>query len=485
MDLTENIGGNYPKASRVRIKERIVYLKAAFVSIVRNKRRSSSMIAGLILGISILSGILLYSTVLMNNVYDTVIEGSPYEIRIDFRGNFDESQLEGFKNDFISNPKVLDAQLLYGNARTIVETTGTSTNMYTLANLEAEILVEYSNQTFSNAEGIFFSSTFLSSPDIGVRFKNKLLTSPDTGIYTNSSPYYHGVIISEDLAEQARIQQGNILKSISLSITQQDPENIFNRKTLSQNTLSNVTVAGIISSDVGASAGIFSEALMFGTSGSIYLPQELLESQNKTEFLTDLRMNEMRYAVIKIDEGKFNLADPQQVNSQINQLMNEIEKTNNIFIGTNLVEGQLLPFQILSIFIFIFDGILTVPVAILSLYLLSFGVDLSLHERKYQVGILKTQGASPKQIKRKVLTETFILAISGLIIGYLVAIFAAWGIGTAKGFMRWDWDYALSELPDFFYFDQIAFFVVGGLIFVILLLMVNGKANTFIEMEIT
>ncbi|WP_455463152.1 FtsX-like permease family protein, partial [Candidatus Hodarchaeum mangrovi] len=443
------------------------------------------MIAGLVLGISILSGILLYSTVLMNNVYDTVIEGSPYEIRIDFRGNFNDSQLEGFKNNFKSNPQVLDAQLLYGNARTIVETTGTSTTMYTLANLEAEILVEYSNQTFSNAEGIVFSNTFLSSSDIGVRFKNKLLTSPDTGIYTNSSPYYHGVIISEDLVEKARIQQGNILKSITLAITQQDPENIFNKNTLSQITLSNVTVAGIISSDIGASAGIFSEALMFGTAGSIYVPQELLESQNKTVFLTDLRMNEMRYAVIKIDEDKFNLADPQQVNSQINRLINEIEKTNLVFIGTNLVEGQLLPFQILSLFIFIFDGVLTVPVAILSLYLLSFGVDLSLHERKYQVGILKTQGASPRQIKRKVLIETFILAISGLIIGYLVAIFAAWGIGTAKGFMRWDWDYALSELPDFFYFDQIAFFVVGGLIFVILLLMVNGKANTFIEMEIT
>ena len=86
----------------------------------------------------------------------------------------------------------------------------------------------------------------------------------------------------------------------------------------------------------------------------------------------------MRYCVLKINEAKFDLSSPTGVNSQINQLINEIEE-NSVFIGTNLVESKLLPFQILSIFIFIFDGILTIPVAILAIYLLSFGVDLSLH----------------------------------------------------------------------------------------------------------
>ena len=127
---------------------------------------------------------------------------------------------------------------------------------------------------------------------------------------------------------------------------------------------------------------------------------------------------------MKIDESKFSLADPTRVNSQINQLINEFE-INPDLIGTNLVQSKLAPFQILSIFIFLFDGILTLPVAILSIYLLSFGIDLSLHERRYQVGILKTQGASPKQIKRKILSEALLLAALGLIVGYLVAIFGA------------------------------------------------------------
>ncbi|MHA1543103.1 MAG: ABC transporter permease [Candidatus Hodarchaeales archaeon] len=172
------------------------------------------------------------------------------------------------------------------------------------------------------------------------------------------------------------------------------------------------------------------------------------------------------------------------MNSQINALINDFE-ANPDLIGENMVESKLLPFQLLSIFIFFFDGLLTIPVAILSIYLLSFGIDLSLHERRYEVGIYKTQGASPKQIKRKILSEALLLAGLGLIAGYAVAIFGAWGIGTATGFMRWDWDYALSKFPDFIVIDNTALFVVGGLIVIILIVMVNGKANKFIEMEIS
>jgi ABC-type antimicrobial peptide transport system permease subunit len=480
--MSEHKKTEFPRAGRIRPRDRLSYLSSSLMSIWRNKRRSISMISGLILGISIMAGILLYTTVLMNNVYDTVIEGSPYEIRMDFRGSITDNQIEALRQEFASNPKISDAQLIYGDARTVVETTATSTSMYTLADLDTEIIVEYSNQTLSDSQGQIFSSDFYSS-EIGLRLREKLITGSNPGIYSADSPYYQGIFISESLAEAARVQQGNSLSQLTVNIRKQDPEDFFTRTIIAEVTLENITIAGIIASDTGASAGLFTEAIL-GVSGVIYLPEELFYDQNKTHFLDLLKENDMQYAVLKINEKEFNLEDPQRVNRQINQLINEYEKEYSELIGTNLVESQLLPFQLLSIFIFIFDGVLTIPVAILSLYLLSFGIDLSLHERKYQVGILKTQGASPKQIKRKILMETFFLAALGLIIGYIIAIFGAWGIGTATGFMKWNWDYAITELPDFFYFDQTAFFIVGGLIVIILFLMVNGKSNTFIEMEI-
>ncbi|MFW9930020.1 MAG: FtsX-like permease family protein, partial [Candidatus Thorarchaeota archaeon] len=216
----------------------------------------------------------------------------------------------------------------------------------------------------------------------------------------------------------------------------------------------------------------------------IYVPDNFF-SGNGSSFLNNLQANEMRYALVKIDESQFNVADPGAVNSQINTLINQYEKKYSIVIGTNQVQSLLLPFQILSIFIFIFDAILTIPVVILSGYLLSFGIDLSLSERGYFVGVLKTQGANPSQIKRKILGETFLLAILGLIIGYILAIFGGWAIGTAKGFLSWNTDYAISQIPDFLIYDQTAFIIVGGFVVLFLIYMVNSKSNTFIQMEIS
>lgn len=493
--MSDESSMNGPKAGRFRPQDRLSYSWQAIRSLKRNKRRSLSMIAGLILGISILSGISLYSTVLMTNVYESIIEGSPYEIRMDFKETLNESQIDDYNDLFTEHAWISDSQVLYGNARTIVTTTGTSTSMFIPGYLEAEIRVEYSNETYTGSSGLIFPSEFLSEEkEIGKNIRNNLITGKNPEIYNDNSPYYHGVLISESLAESAKLRQGNRLSELKLLITIEDPNDpnfpFVQREEIANVILRNVTIAGIISAGDQASAGLFSEVIEGMTGGGeIYLPEELLEDSNKTSFFEELNNNEMQYCAVKINEDNpvFDFSNPSGVSSKINQLINEFEK-DEILVGTNLVSGKLLPFQIMSIFIFLFDGILTIPVAILSLYLLSFGIDLSLHERRYQVGILKVQGASPKQIKRKILFEALLLAVIGLVMGYIVAVFGAWIIGTATGFMKWS-DTAVSELPDFLRLliniDQTAFFVVGGFIVLILIVMVNGKSNTFIGMEIT
>ena len=477
-----------PKSSRLRPRDRMIYIFQSIRSIQRNKRRSVSMVAGLVLGISILAGIFLYTTVLMNNVYLSIIDGSPYEIRMDFDDPLSDSQIEAFRANFSGHPKVADAQILYGNGRTITETNEMGTNIYTSAILRAEIRAEYNNETYTGSEGRIFQRNFYYS-DIGESLRESLITGKEAGIYINNHDNYHGILISEALAEEGKLHEGNILSEISLKIAIIDPTDpafpFSEGDIVGTAVLEDVVIAGIMSTSEEASAGIFSEAITGSTGGEIFIPKELFTDQgNFSSFFEKLNNEQMQYSVLKIDESKFAIADPTRVNGQINALINEFE-INPDLIGTNLVSSKLLPFQVLSIFIFIFDGILTIPVAILSIYLLSFGIDLSLHERRYQVGILKTQGASPKQIKRKILSEALLLAALGLIVGYAVAIFGAWGIGTAQGFMRWDWDYALTKFPDFLVLDETALFVVGGLIVIILILMVNGKANKFIEMEIT
>ncbi len=488
----ENRRKKAQKAGRFRPLDRFVYLSQSFRSIRRNKRRSMSMIAGLILGVSILAGIFLYTTVLMNNVYLSIIDGSPYEIRMDFDDPLSDSQIEIFRANFSSNAKIADSQILFGNGRTVTETTATSSSTYTTAVLRAEIRAEYNNETYTGSAGRIFDFDLYYS-EIGENLRESLVTGKEAGIYFPFDPNFHGILISESLAEQAKLREGNRLITLTLEIAVVNPDDpsfpFGGEEIKGKVVLENITITGIMSKGDEASAGLFSGALEgVGGGGEIFIPKELFTDQGidptNSSFFTSLNNEKMQYCVLKIDESKFDLADPTRVNSQINALINEFEKNPDL-IGTNLVEGKLLPFQILSIFIFVFDGILTIPVAVLSIYLLSFGIDLSLHERRYQVGILKTQGASPKQIKRKILTETLLLAAVGLIAGYAVAIFGAWGIGTATGFMKWDWDYAFEKFPDFLVIDQVALFVVGGFIAIILIAMVNGKANKFIGMEIS
>lgn len=445
-------------------------------SVIRNKRRSISMIAGLILGVSILSGILIYSNVLMDNIYDTIIEGAPYEIRMDFVGNINSEQIDSLVSDFLEDPKVTDARLIYGNGPTVTESTGSGVNQYTKSYLRSNIFIEQTGKTLKTEVRIINSSSFFGG-EIGESF-NSLVTGGELS--------ERGIWVDSKFAEDSKLKIGSNLGIINLSISVTDPEDIFEvtaESIVGRISIENSTIAGIIDLDSGASAGLFSDAINEMQS-RIILPSTLIASDNS--FYQKLTENEMHYCVVKIDESKFNLADLGAANSQINKLKNTLVKLDpNHLIGTNEVETLLLPFQIMNIFIITFDFILTAPVVILSIYLLSFGIDLSLEERKYQVGVLKTQGASPKQVKRKILAETLLLAMFGLIIGYILSLIGAWIIGTATGYMTFNWDYAFSKLGDFLIFDRTTFFMVGGMIFLILYFMSNGKSNKFIDMEIS
>jgi hypothetical protein len=85
--------------------------------------------------------IFIYSTVLQNNVYNSIIEGSPAEIRFDFQGNISDTQITSTLTDIRSNPKVADAQLLYGQGRIVTTTSGFGTEIGPLGELDGVIKI--------------------------------------------------------------------------------------------------------------------------------------------------------------------------------------------------------------------------------------------------------------------------------------------------------------------------------------------------------
>lgn len=57
-------------------------LTTMFQTIFRTKRRAFSLISGIILGTMILSGIILYSGVLAQNNFESIVGSTAYELKI-------------------------------------------------------------------------------------------------------------------------------------------------------------------------------------------------------------------------------------------------------------------------------------------------------------------------------------------------------------------------------------------------------------------
>ena len=101
------------------IRERLEWIPLTTYAIFRNKRRSFAMVSGITLGIMILSGIGIYSTVLEQQNFETIVNNAPYEITLNIKegyGNIVENRetLEDLADLIKSDPEVLDYAILAG-----------------------------------------------------------------------------------------------------------------------------------------------------------------------------------------------------------------------------------------------------------------------------------------------------------------------------------------------------------------------------------
>ena len=72
----------------------------------------------------------------------------------------------------------------------------------------------------------------------------------------------------------------------------------------------------------------------------------------------------------------------------------------------------------------VFDYILMIPVVILSLYLLIYGLELSLEQRRREISIHRSIGATADKLKGMVLFELFVISSVAWVAGYILAFFS-------------------------------------------------------------
>ena len=146
----------------------------------------------------------------------------------------------------------------------------------------------------------------------------------------------------------------------------------------------------------------------------------------------------------------------------------------------DIISGTILWLEFVLGFVQVFDYILMIPVVILSLYLLIYGLELSLEQRRREISIHRSIGATADKLKGMVLFELFVISSVAWVGGYLLAFFSVPIILSSVGFMQF-------ESLDIDINPALSFWATAFTILATLgLALIFGRSRTkaFLEMEI-
>jgi ABC-type lipoprotein release transport system permease subunit len=102
----------------------------------------------------------------------------------------------------------------------------------------------------------------------------------------------------------------------------------------------------------------------------------------------------------------------------------------------DIISGDIAFLRIFLGLIQVFDYVLMIPIILLSLAVLIYGLVLSLEQRRREIAIHRTIGGSVKQLQRMVLREVLVMSFVAWLAGYLAAMAAVPLVLDAVGFME-------------------------------------------------
>ncbi|MHA2252324.1 MAG: ABC transporter permease [Candidatus Kariarchaeaceae archaeon] len=461
------------------IRERLEWIPLTTYAIFRNKRRSFAMISGIVLGIMILSGIFLYSTVLEQQNFETIVNNAPYEITLNLRTDETRESLLDLADLIQSDPEVLDYTILAAGTE----------------DFGAEVIIDKAgfgesdpNRGEEDIFGFGMTPIFVDADFHETEIGKKTVKTNFEGDFSEISAG-NTTIIPRSVASKYQLRVGDIIKKVNITYSQYFWVDDFDNEVY-RGSLSNVEVVGIYEIDTG-DAGLFTGLL---ETHDIFFSSTLLNS-TLPEIDNIVARDQGFFLAVKIDEKEFKISDPEEMNNGINKYINQIVKeAENLqtakypygmgVYGKNEIEELLIPFQIFNIFITIFDILLVLPAVILSLYLLFFGVEMALEERRREIAIKKVQGANTRQLFGEMRNEAFLLFIFGTAIGYLGGIFGAWIIASSLGFLKFDVG-SFNDFQDFFQIDTSTILWSAGIVGLILVIQVYRKGKSFIVSEVS
>lgn len=449
------------------IIEPLFWTSDASLRILRNGRRSSAMLSGIVLSTLVIASVFIFTGVMQQDFYNDIVQTVPYETAFTLNNEGTEMDLWDLGQRIDDDDRV-ESFTVFGGTAPHSANGGFDWNTDSYASLEIEFPVD-ENISEEEARYLDFRAVplFVRQNFSDTTIFDKMIGDGLDGSF-DLDPEENRTVIPRTKANRMDLEVGDTIEVLNITITslnaRYEPEANSIR-------LNNVTVVGIFSDEKDDESDLF----IFNT--------ELIERSHPS-FKEELERYGFFTLAVKIDPSEFDTSNMETMNEEIDRLVSDITRESNGMVsGENFVGGLVGFLSIIRYFLIVLDFIMILPTVILSIYFLIFGLDLSLEERKREVAILKVQGANTRQIFRMVSMEALILFAVGLTVGYFLSMVAAWIISSSIGFMTFD--LSLSYLQEFFGYHQGALLSAGISVGIIVILAVFLKARRFINQEVS
>ncbi|MHA1690908.1 MAG: ABC transporter permease [Candidatus Heimdallarchaeaceae archaeon] len=429
-------------------------LGLAFRSIFSNKRRSISIGAGMILGAAIFSSIFFYGSMINSITVQDIIDNTEAEIAFAPISVDPEYSPEQFANMVTEEVEIEDSIVLYGGMQ---EGDDSFEGFY-----DSQITPEVN---FTEYSGVINANPFYTPFVIDDNFLNNSIVNSINMAGGENDLSGNNILLSIDQYKSLGIQLNDTLL-FNFTIYKWDYSGGFDNTEILETHMLNLTIKGF-----------FRNSLLLGNQfllmGSHNIPSGIIANMSSYQ---------MFRIASKLNLEEFPLSDLMDLNDAIEQVIRRIEQKYDLE-GNSLISGQLFSFLGMITIMQLLDTILYIPAIVLSIILISLGAELALQERKFEVSVLKAQGASPKQIRRMIYSEVFLIAVIGEIIGLFLGMLGAAMVLSTYRFMVIDFQTFASAFTSL-NISLWSIIVTVIITFGILFITTRKKTNAFIKQEV-
>ena len=460
---------------RRRVRDAPENLRLASQSAWRGRERGLAVVAGVFLASLVITTVLSYGIGLSQIFFDESLDGEPIDAKVEFKKAPTEGSSGWTNNTSVMQDVCTELMIEYSQeladctvilGRQGIHSAGFFNEDFLYAQpLEMRSVSDnenpyWINTTFeypelrdagppiSNYRSIRFMGPEAFDGEFAKRYGANIIQGQGEWPSPENMSSQRGVILPSNIASQAKAEIGDVLEEITfvyvidseffdtggVDLVQDCPgiasasENgkIYCRMSM---TITDMTVVGIYQPwDLGNPT--------LGPNPIFTTWTVLTEEQSAI-----LMEKDHIYLGLAVDRSQLPTTSTADASDWLDRLKVSIMEDNYTsseieLFYTDIVGGTITFLDIFLAFIQIFDYIIMIPIVVMSLAVLVYGLILSLEQRRKEISIHRVIGADSKGLQGMVLLELAVFASVAWIAGYLLAMFAVPIVLSAVGFMQ-------------------------------------------------